>query len=271
MLYQKLLMGERPYSLNISSMKGYEEHRHSEIEINFCLKGQYNIIIDKNLYKVNEGQFVFVGSMTPHEIPVSPNIDCQNLSMKIGPMLLSEYFDVLSGKAPENPVFNFSEKPYLNDLIDETASLCKNPQDFSELMIRGNIFKIYALIMKQIISADTNSHTSKPLRNVINIENALQLIHTRYNDNLTIDEVAKICGYSQCNFCKIFKNITGETFHNMLNNHRIKIACKLLRETNLSVESVALQAGFPDSKSFCRIFKNINGITPGMYRKGKNT
>ncbi len=271
MLYQKLLMGERPYNLNISSMKGFEEHRHSEIEINFCLKGHYDILIDKNLYEINEGEFVFIGSMTPHEIPVLPNIDCQNLSMKIGPMLLSEYFEVLSGKAPENPVFSFKEEPYLNELVDETASLCQNPQDFSELMIRGNIFKIYAIIMKQIVSADTNPHTSKPLHNVINIENALQLIHTRYSDNLTIDEAARICGYSQSSFCKIFKNITGETFHNMLNNQRIKVAGNLLKETNLSVESVALQAGFSDSKSFCRVFKNIIGVTPGAYRNEKDS
>ena len=270
MLYQKLLMGERPYKLIISNMQGYEEHRHSEIEINFCLKGKYDIMIDKNLYHVKEGEFVFVGSMAPHEIPFSPNMDCQNLSVRIGSMLLSEYFDVFSDKAPGNPVFPFRENPSLNDLVEETASLCTNPQDFSELMIRGNLFKIYALIMKQILSADANAHTSKPLRNVIHIENALQLIHTRYNDNLTIDEVAKICGYSQSNFCKIFKNITGETFHNVLNNHRLKVACSLLKETDLSVESVALQAGFADSKSFCRIFKNVNGVTPGAYRKEKD-
>lgn len=271
MLYQKLLMGERLYDLKISNMPGFEEHRHSEIEINYCLKSHYDIIIDKNLYRVNEGEFVFIGSMTPHEIPILPNTDCQNLSMKIGPMLLSEYFEILSGKAPENPVFCFKKSPYLNELVEETASLCQNPQDFSELMIRGNIFKIYAIIMQQIISADTNPHTSKSLRNVSNIENALHLIHTRYNDNLTIDEVAKICGYSQSSFCKIFKSITGETFHHMLNNQRVKVAGNLLKETNLSVESVALQAGFSDSKSFCRIFKNINGVTPGVYRKGKDT
>lgn len=270
MLYQKLLMGERPYFLKISNMQGFEEHRHSEIEINFCLKGHYDIIIGQNLYSVNEGEFVFISSMTPHEIPISLNRDCQNLTMEIGPMLLSGYFEALSGKTPENPVFNFKTKNCLNELVEETASLYQNPQEFSELMIRGNIFKICAIIMKQIVSANTNSHTSKALRYVANIENALQLIHTRYNDNLTIEEVAEICGYSQSNFCKIFKNITGETFHNMLNNQRVKVSCNLLKETNLSVESVAIQAGFADAKSFCRVFKSITGVTPGAYRNSKD-
>jgi len=271
MLYQKLLMGERPYFLKISKMHGFQEHRHSEIEINYCLKGHYDIIIGKNLYRVNEGEFVFISSMTPHEIPLSPNSECQNLTMEIGPMLLSGYFEALAGKSPENPVFNFKKKTRLNELVEETASLYQNPQEFSELMIRGNIFNICAIIMKQIVSANTNSHTSKALRCVANIENALQLIHTRYNDNLTIEEVAKICGYSQSNFCMIFKNITGETFHSMLNNQRVKVACNLLKETNLSVESVAVQAGFADSKSFCRVFKNTTGVTPGAYRNGKDT
>ena len=208
--------------------------------------------------------------MTPHEIPVLPNRTCQNLTMEIGPMLLSGYFEALSGKTPENPVFSFKDKPNFNALIEETALLYQQPQDFSELMIRGNIFKICAIIMNQIVSANTNSRTSKALRCVANIENALQLIHTRYKDNLTIEEVAAICGYSQSNFCMIFKNITGETFHDMLNNQRVKIAGNLLKETNLSIESVAVQSGFADSKSFCRVFKNITGVTPGTYRNSKS-
>ena len=71
----------------------------------------------------------------------------------------------------------------------------------------------------------------------------------------------------QCNFCKIFKTITGDTFHSILNRHRIEIACLRLKIAGEPVERIAAEVGFADAKSFCRVFKAQMGISPGAYRK----
>jgi YesN/AraC family two-component response regulator len=79
--------------------------------------------------------------------------------------------------------------------------------------------------------------------------------------------VAERNGYSKSNFCRVFKRITGNTFHDILNQRRVEVAGFLLVQTNLDLEEIAQQVGFLDAKCFCRVFKKYTGKTPGTYRK----
>jgi len=99
----------------------------------------------------------------------------------------------------------------------------------------------------------------------------IELIHTHYAQPLTVEYVSSLNGYSRSTFCKIFRRITGDTFHNTLNRHRVENARRLLSETRASIETVAHQVGFRDAKSFCRVFKSLSGQSPGSYRKSTTT
>ena len=93
------------------------------------------------------------------------------------------------------------------------------------------------------------------------------MIYYDYASPLTLDDAASATGYGKSNFCKIFKEITGDTFHNVLNRQRIQSACDLLKETNLPISDIAIQIGFGEPKTFCRIFRSITDMTPRDYRK----
>ena len=111
------------------------------------------------------------------------------------------------------------------------------------------------------------NNNSKEIRLVSNIEKALELIYDEYATNLTVERAAEVCGYGKSNFCKIFRRITGDTFHNVLNRYRITMACNLLDKTNYSVEQIATEVGFSEIKTLCRVFKSFMGMTTGEYRK----
>ena len=266
MLYQKLLMGKRPYYAVFSKMMGFEQHRHAELELIYNVSGSFNFIINKENYVLNPGDLAIVGSMTAHEVKCPAGSDSHALVIDVGPVFLSGYFDIISSLSISNPVLKLTDGK-LKEYLDETVELFRNPPQFHDLMISGNLFRICACILDTVTSENTTSRTSKALRSVSNIEKALELISTDYSSAISIEYVAMLCGYSKSNFCKIFKNITGETFHNLLNQHRINIACTLLKETVLPVEAIALQTGFADAKIFCRVFKTIMGTSPGRYRK----
>lgn len=267
MLYQELLMGELPYFVSVSKMGSFQEHRHAEIEINYCLEGSCQLIVDKCLYTLKKGEFIFVNSMMSHGVPESAFNDCTTLTIEVGPILLGGYFEALAGRFPQKTVFDSNDNPELVSLFEEMAELTTKPKEFSELTVRGDIFKLCATIMEEMVMENEETHTAKALKSVANIEKALELIHTNYMEQLSVEEVSTYCGYSKSNFCKIFKNITGRTFHAMLNEQRVRIACNLLKETDQPVEKIATQIGFLDAKSFCRVFKNCVGVTPGQVRK----
>ena len=270
MIYQNLHLGDPPYLLASRSLAAFPAHTHIEIELFYCKKGNYELIIDRKKHTVKAGELAIIGSMISHEVlETSNNSHSACVVLEIGPTMLGEYFTPIENQAFPNPIFDLKQEKYsaLYELFNEVASLCNTASDFSSLLIKGNIYKISAHILKEFVTENSGSNVPKRLNFINAVEKSLEFIYNNYERKLTVEEVSENCGYSKSNFCKIFKMITGDTFHNVLNKHRIKMACTLLKNSNYSVEDIANKVGIADSKSFCRIFKNENGITPGRYRK----
>ncbi len=260
MLYQKLLMGDRPYFVAIGNTPAFETHQHPEIEISYCMEGYYDIVCEKKQFRLTAGDFAVIGPMAVHEFPETGGV-CKRLTVELGYAFLGAYYEAFT--LPGCRVFRETETVAL---LDEIACLRSSDSAFSELSLKGDLYKISALLL-QALQKDTDQAQSRKLYDIRKIDKALEQIYNSYYEPLTVEVVSRSCGYSKSNFCKIFKNITGDTFHNTLNRHRIEIACDLLRSGELTVETVAAKTGFADSKSFCRVFKRMTGQTAGEYKK----
>ena len=158
----------------------------------------------------------------------------------------------------------------LFDLVNEIAKLKIEKGTLNELLIRSNLYKIGALLISLLENYTASGLSFNKIMSINNIEKALEIIYNRYSEPLDIETVSSICGYSKSNFCKTFKKVTGETFHNVLNQYRIEIACQLLKTSNLTVEEISRETGFSDIKSFCRVFRKNMDMSAGEYRKSKN-
>ena len=272
MLYQKLLMGNKPYYVSVGKASAFEAHRHPEIELRYCMDGSHDIICEKKRYSLSAGDFAVIGPMAAHEFPKN-NVVSQQVTIELGYTLLGTYFETFTAQKADCRIYQkcaFQHTAFYSQmvkLLEETAALYCSDSAFRELSIKGNLYKISALILQMSSSSRTADMQSKKLTDVKKIDQALDIIYNRYHEALDIEEVSASCGYSKSNFCKIFKAITGNTFHNTLNQHRVEIACMLLRETNDTIEKIALETGFADAKSFCRVFKNFMGKNAGEYRK----
>ena len=91
-------------------------------------------------------------------------------------------------------------------------------------------------------------------------------INEHCTEDLTLDKVAKLAGFSKYHFTRLFKQITTTTFYKYLNLKRIEHAQKLLADPGIPVTEVALGSGFSSLSSFIRMFKLINQCTPTEYR-----
>ena len=136
-----------------------------------------------------------------------------------------------------------------------------------ELLVIGNIYKIFFYLRKSLSDEGEAETKESDFRKIENIENALDLIYYNYKEAITVEYAASLTGYSKSNFCKIFKKVVGESFHQVLNRQRVNNAAGLLKMSNMSVTEIANEVGFGDAKAFCRVFKSIYGVTPGEYRK----
>ncbi|ROT28021.1 GlxA family transcriptional regulator [Micromonospora sp. HM5-17] len=83
---------------------------------------------------------------------------------------------------------------------------------------------------------------------------------------MTVDDLAARAHMAPRTFARRFRAETGTTPHDWLTNQRVLLARRLLEETELSVEAVAVRAGFGDAATLRHHFGRRVGATPQAYR-----
>lgn len=99
------------------------------------------------------------------------------------------------------------------------------------------------------------------------ISRAKWVISKRYQEDLSLQEVAELLNVNPSYFSSLFKRKTGTSFVAYLTNYRINMAVKLLRTTNQSVEEIACQVGYPNANYFVKVFKKTVGMTVSDFKK----
>lgn len=82
----------------------------------------------------------------------------------------------------------------------------------------------------------------------------------------SIESMAQRVGYSRSYFTAAFTKLIGESPQAYRVRHRIEKARVLLRESNLSVASIADALGYQDVFFFSRQFKQCEGVSPNRFR-----
>jgi PAS domain S-box-containing protein len=98
------------------------------------------------------------------------------------------------------------------------------------------------------------------------IEPALKLIHSELHASITTAQLAVACHYSESQFNRVFRDLTGQSPRQYLLHHKIEIAKDLLSRTDLPLSEVAYQSGFYDASDFGKRFREIEAVTPRQYR-----
>ena len=87
------------------------------------------------------------------------------------------------------------------------------------------------------------------------------------NPDMTIGEIAKVCGVSEGYFRKLFKEYSGENPVCFRQKHRIEKAKQLLLLDTHSVGEIAEALHFSDIYHFSNTFKRFTGVSPQKYIK----
>ena len=122
----------------------------------------------------------------------------------------------------------------------------------AELMLTG--FRSY------FNKGETKSY-SAPIRFI------LDYLTSGYMNDTTLTELAQELRMSVPYLSARFKEEVGMSFTDYLHDRRISESCKLLLNTEESVESIAEYVGYSDSKKFREKFRRKMGASPREYRR----
>ncbi len=110
------------------------------------------------------------------------------------------------------------------------------------------------------IAEIARNRLSKPLKR------AVQFIDTRFDQPLTVEQVAQVAGMSKSAFSRRFKQSLGVSFKTYLNQYRISKAKNLLSREDINVTEACFAVGFNDTAYFSRTFRRIEGQCPSQYK-----
>jgi len=93
-------------------------------------------------------------------------------------------------------------------------------------------------------------------------------VREHYATRVSLEAAARMCGLSQAQFGRTFKQVSGMTLGNYLNQVRMTHAVELLEGTRDSISEIAFRLGFSDQSHFDRRFRRTFGRTPSQHRAG---
>ncbi|MFI0466097.1 cupin domain-containing protein [Saccharopolyspora sp. 5N102] len=96
---------------------------------------------------------------------------------------------------------------------------------------------------------------------------AMQALHEDLAHPWTVDALARKAGMSRSAFAALFKEKAGDTPLGYLASWRMYRAKTLLRETQLSVQEIAVEVGYDTGTALSRAFLRREGLAPGAWRK----
>lgn len=92
--------------------------------------------------------------------------------------------------------------------------------------------------------------------------------HLFRKPKISRDELIALLGVDKGTFVSLLMVFSGKPFNRYINDMRLDYAASLLRKnTNFSVEAIAIDCGIPVRQTFYRLFTEKFGLSPAEYRK----
>jgi AraC-like DNA-binding protein len=161
---------------------------------------------------------------------------------------------------------HYGASPIRPEIVRQLASLCYEPSDmplaYGEALgtiLLVDLFRGFAgpgpLPMPP--RAKTGTERFKPL---------IDYIESSLEQELSLSDLASICGLSVYHFARAFKSTYGVAPYRYILQRRVMRAKTLLRTTDDTVTDIAFHVGFSTQSRFSQIFAQLTGSTPTEYR-----
>lgn len=264
------------YNKEESSYTMADKHEHAHYEIYYLISGERFYFIEDQIYHVHQGDLVFISKGFIHRTSEVSSSTCSHERIIV---YFTEKF--LHPILPVNKVteliqcfnhkikvihLNTSQQNFIEALL--TKLMLEKENKYANAELYQKMLLIELLIFCNRLDFKNSKSYLQELNPIYNtVHKIIRYIRNNYHEKLTLSSIAKQFYISPYYLSRMFKQITGLTLIEYINNTRIKAAQKLLLETNNSISEIAAQVGYESHTHFGRMFKKIVGVSPMKYRK----
>lgn len=262
-----------PFHVIITDITEFPPHWHEELEIVYALDYELMIGLNHEVYILKPRDIFLIGPGEVHFF-VTPPQKSQRIILQFEPSLFESFVPVMRERrftfpliarepGPAGPGHRGLEQQILNIAKEHSAK-----QEGYQLAIKARLYDMIVVLLRHVPMEPYSSFEQhKHLKRLERLEQVFRYVETHHTREIPLEEIARAANFSIYHFTRFFKEATGMTFVQYLNNYRITKAAKLLANTSDPVTEIAFKVGFESIKTFNRVFKQIKGCNPTTYKK----
>ena len=253
----------------------YPAHWHTNPEIIMPTENIYTVECYNQIITLREGDIVLICPGCIHTLYAPEKGRRIIFQADINPLRFMKEIETLVTIISPLIVITPEDFPSIYDKVKSLLLKIKNEYlssstSFSEVSIYSKTLEIITLIGRSRAAAGMETPSpDAPRKQEEYIEKFIEIcnyISAHCSDELNLEAVASMSGFSKFYFSRLFKQFTNVSFYKYVNQKRIEKAAEMLTEPNISITNVALSCGFESLSSFIRMFKIVKGCTPTEFR-----
>jgi len=257
-------------------------HSHKDFsELVIVLDGKADHVVNGENYPISRGDVFVINHSTEHGFSVPERLKICNIMFRPEEAFSDTYdikqlagFQALFVLEPHySRNYGFCSQLKLNSAeYSETESVidCIMNEYTNKLSGWKDMVFYGFRRLCTMLSRFYRTEKAKSENDFFKLADAVAYIENNFCNQITLESLARISGYSERQFLRIFRSAFSTTPNLYISVLRTKKAEHLLETTNLSIGEVAYRCGFTDHNYFSRFFRKTTGLSPSEYRSALN-
>lgn len=251
----------------------YPPHWHNDMEILCPIRGNYTAILPKETYVLRPGDILFIGAGTIHDLPAAETGVRLIFQVSWTPLHEINGLETALSRlspccliTPENAPSIHHE---VHRCLMEIRDLYLESPLLSEASIYARSLEILSLVSRERspLSDPETSGSGRTLQHNETMQQICDYLSEHCTENLTLDEISSLAGFSKFYFERLFRDYTDMSFYQYLISKRISLAERLLSDSSMPITEIAFRSGFSSSAAFSKAFRQAKGSTPSQFRR----
>jgi AraC-like DNA-binding protein len=265
-----------------------EMHSHDYLQICYVWKGTcIHSVYEQNCVAVKGDIFAILPSV-PHTMESIESKEIELVQVDFMPFFINESMREFSKiesfvdfayiqpmiflKDSMVPRLNLSSagQSIVENLMHNMERELDNREEGFNLAVKADLLKLLVILGREF--RDFMQHKKQEDTVVYHRKlffKTIEYIDNNYNQEIKLEDMAKMSAMSPSYYSNIFKVIQGSNFVKYLNEVRIRNAVELLKITDMNISEVCFRVGFNNLGHFNKVFKEFIGVTPSSFRKIK--
>lgn len=253
-------------------------HSHNGYEIYLVLQGSGSYIIGDRLYPLHAGTLTIIHPNVIHRPFHGNSKEFHRYVLSIDESYLEHIHAIcfrsdLSIRGILTEVHSDSSHYFLSTqqlnllqtVLSELEQTLHHQAPNYELAILKSMAEFFLLLFR--LQKEPHASGLMKSKDQQIIGDVLSYLIAHHQESIQIDDLLALFPISRSQLFNLFKETTGHTIKQFLNEYRLNKAKRLLAATDLTVTEVISATGFGDISHFFNVFKKETGLTPKQYRK----